>query len=151
MHLRYFIVIASLAIAPSISSAATCSVNDLIGRVKMLDPGSAGDPKAESDFTETNGTYHRPTPLGTSPPSAYLADLRGAFDLAAHYSPDFHNALCELDFIFIDPNSDDGAPIGWGFWEGPNQGPATGKMQAIGISERLGSRPLLLLSRGSPA
>ena len=140
MALKVLVILASLAVTVSASQAQKCSVADLVKRIQVLEPGASGDPKASDDFISDDGVYHRPQPSANEAPTkTEQDDLKAAFTLAAQRSSEFYEALCKLNYIFIDKNSDPDAPIGWGFWEGSYQGPKTGKIQAIGISSALWS------------
>ena len=127
MIIRALVVLFGMLAASS--GQAACTVDSLASKVAVLD---AGLPPATSDFTDAKG-YHRPFGQSTQ---RHIDDLKAAFELAHARSTGFFQTLCALSNIFIDTTPEDpGAPIGWGFWEGPGQGDGT--YHAIGISEHL--------------
>ena len=129
-------VVVLVGIAAGSSAQAAC---DLESKVHVLQPGGPG---ASNDFMDDN-VYHPPTPSTSDAPTrTQQKDLKAVFGIAAQRSSTFFEALCKLDYIFIDKNSGPDAPIGWGFWQGSYQVDqiSTGKkIQAIGISEALWS------------
>lgn len=116
---------------PSIPSTPPC---DITAKV-FLPP--AGGASFANNFMP-NGSYTRPMPT-THASAGVRQDIQAVFSISPLY---LQQELCGLNFILIDDSP--GAPYGYAFWEGKNQGDGTGHW--IGLSPGVWTDQLSLIA-----